>query len=231
MRGVDRLSLFSPRHPSLTQPTPLRGASALVSHTTIQLLRPFELKEALRCILHTIIFGRSLGPVEPLEVQSELFDVTYVRNGTIRADKTVELAIEKFTTSMKFFNNGTSKGQIVLSFFEKQKTTSFFGTERDEKVQWERWVIPVIVQTSNGRRPPREDSPRRGRRSEEALRDCMIDVVSRMNEKTDHLPSANLNKTKPMIFSYEIYHAQNGDADGSWLSRLLQTASPPLVSA
>ena len=45
-------------------------------------LAPFQVKEALRCILHTILFARSLGLTEPLEVQSELFDVTYMRNGT-----------------------------------------------------------------------------------------------------------------------------------------------------
>ena len=45
-------------------------------------LAPFQVKEALRCILHTILFSRSLGLTEPLEVQSELFEVTYMRNGT-----------------------------------------------------------------------------------------------------------------------------------------------------
>lgn len=201
----------------------------LQEHTLdAMLLRPFEVKEALRCVLHTIIFSRSLGPVEPFEVQSELFDVTYVRNGTTDADKTVELAIEKFATSTNIFNSGTSKGQLVLSFFERRKTTSFFGSEREEKVQWERWIIPVIVQISSGRRGL---SGLRGRRSEEALRDCLIDIVSKVNEKTEHLPSANLNKTKPMIFSFEIDHTAPNEADATWFSRLLQSASPPLVSA
>jgi len=30
-------------------------------------------------LLHTIIFNRALGPVRPREVDSELFDITYVR--------------------------------------------------------------------------------------------------------------------------------------------------------
>ena len=29
-------------------------------------------------VLHTILFNRALGPVKPKEVDSELFDVTYV---------------------------------------------------------------------------------------------------------------------------------------------------------
>jgi hypothetical protein len=30
-------------------------------------------------LLHTIIFNRALGAIKPVEVDSELFDVTYVR--------------------------------------------------------------------------------------------------------------------------------------------------------
>ena len=30
-------------------------------------------------VLHTIVFNRALGHVRPLDVESELFDVTYVR--------------------------------------------------------------------------------------------------------------------------------------------------------
>lgn len=30
-------------------------------------------------VLHTIIFNRALGPVRPREIDSELFDITYVR--------------------------------------------------------------------------------------------------------------------------------------------------------
>ena len=39
-----------------------------------------------RCagLLHTIIFNRALGPVRPREVDSELFDITYVRLFTLQ---------------------------------------------------------------------------------------------------------------------------------------------------
>lgn len=38
-----------------------------------------QLPEVLRPILHTIIFHRSLGLIRPYEVDSELFDLTWVR--------------------------------------------------------------------------------------------------------------------------------------------------------
>ncbi|KAK7848817.1 autophagy-related protein 101, partial [Quercus suber] len=37
----------------------------------------FEIREVLRCILHTIVFHRALGLVRPKDVDLELFDVTY----------------------------------------------------------------------------------------------------------------------------------------------------------
>ena len=47
-------------------------------------------------LLHTIIFNRALGPVKPQEVDSELFDVTYVRCGDPTVDAKVEEKISQF---------------------------------------------------------------------------------------------------------------------------------------
>lgn len=38
---------------------------------------PFQVKEVLRAVLHTILFSRTLGVVRPRDVDSELFDLTY----------------------------------------------------------------------------------------------------------------------------------------------------------
>lgn len=38
-----------------------------------------QVREVLRCLAHTIIFNRALGPLKPTEVDSELFDITWVR--------------------------------------------------------------------------------------------------------------------------------------------------------
>ena len=47
---------------------------------------PFELeqhqvREVLRILLHTIVFQRALGPVKPVERDSELFEITWVSQG------------------------------------------------------------------------------------------------------------------------------------------------------
>ena len=40
-----------------------------------------QIKACLRILLSTIIFNRALGPVRPRELDSELFDITYVSWG------------------------------------------------------------------------------------------------------------------------------------------------------
>jgi autophagy-related protein 101 len=41
-----------------------------------------QLREVLRCLVHTVIFNRALGPLKPEVHDSELFDITWVRTMT-----------------------------------------------------------------------------------------------------------------------------------------------------
>jgi len=41
-------------------------------------LEVHQVREVLRVLLHSIIFQRALGPVKPVERDSELFEVTWV---------------------------------------------------------------------------------------------------------------------------------------------------------
>ena len=113
--------------------------------------------------------------------------------------------------------DGTSRRNVALSFYEKIETTSFFGSKTKGKRCWERWEIPIVVQTSSS---SSSFGGSRRKRIEEKLRDCMMDIVTRVNEKMDHIPPANLNRTSSMIFLFDIQSDSDGDGGGSWLSRL-----------
>lgn len=39
----------------------------------------FQVREVLRCILHTIIFNRALASIVPREVDCDVLEVSYVR--------------------------------------------------------------------------------------------------------------------------------------------------------
>jgi hypothetical protein len=47
-------------------------------------------------ILHTIMFNRALGLVRPREVDSELFEITYVQCGDAATEKKIEEKIDLF---------------------------------------------------------------------------------------------------------------------------------------
>jgi len=42
-------------------------------------LELFQVREVLRCVLHTVLFHRTLGVVRPRDAELSLFDVIYVR--------------------------------------------------------------------------------------------------------------------------------------------------------
>ena len=68
----------------------------LPSFTTESLqVEPYQLREVSRCLLHTILFARALGQVEPREMECEVFDVVYAKCFDRGIENMVELGVEK----------------------------------------------------------------------------------------------------------------------------------------
>jgi len=142
-------------------------------------------QEVLRSVLHTILFTRALGKVKPVEVrhacasstlacvtcvpcviicvcridliqyESDVLSLSYARCGVADMDKQVEEAIELFATSLSPVGPDLSRGTLVLAFFEKRKRYLFGVAKSVDKVYWEQWSIPVVV---NHRARPAGDS-------------------------------------------------------------------------
>lgn len=71
--------------------------------------------------------------------------MAYARCGSLEVDKTIEEAIERFTASLEPVGPDLARASLVLSFYENRKK-SFFGiTKSTERVFWEQWTVPVIV--------------------------------------------------------------------------------------
>lgn len=56
-------------------------------------MEPHQMREALRVVLHTILFNRALGQVAPRDVDSDLFDITYVRRSLIHNCMLLEIVV------------------------------------------------------------------------------------------------------------------------------------------
>lgn len=104
-------------------------------------------REVLRCLLHTIVFNRALGLLKPKEVDSDLFEVTYVQCGEPQVERLVEEKISSFLSWTE--RNPGKQGQVVLSFYEKRRKQGTWFTQQEERLYWEQWYIQLNVAPTN----------------------------------------------------------------------------------
>ncbi|EIE19548.1 DUF1649-domain-containing protein [Coccomyxa subellipsoidea C-169] len=186
-------------------------------------LEQHQVREVLRCVLHTIIFNRALGPVRPREVDSELFEITYVQCGDTLVERVIEEKIDQFYGWVE--KHPGKRGQVSLAFFEKRKTQrwSLIGGKQEERLYWEQWHAKL----------------------QEAVEQVMTLIIRAVNEKKDHIPP--VTSAAVLTFPFEITVAGRHDAqrhlmgvaccrrDGNigygleTMKRLLMHTSPPPV--
>ncbi|CAK7339423.1 unnamed protein product [Dovyalis caffra] len=135
----------------------------------------FEIREVLRCILHTIVFHRALGLVRPKDIDLELFDITYVSDSTFFQvialfsldESNLELH-DDVRGSLNFVQCGdvelekkieekidqfiswvekhpNKKSQICLSFYEEKSKHIKWLPKSDHRLYWEQWYVNLHV--------------------------------------------------------------------------------------
>mmetsp|Transcript_10873 Transcript_10873/g.16719 ORF Transcript_10873/g.16719 Transcript_10873/m.16719 type:complete len:140 (-) Transcript_10873:720-1139(-) len=120
-----------------------------------------QVREALQCILHTILFIRSPGSVVPYDVECDGFDLTYTRIASdsnasqhhispsnshninqstsftsrmhSNVEKKVDDAIESFLRSLSQIGPELMSGRLILSFFERRASKQLFGLVSHEE--------------------------------------------------------------------------------------------------
>ncbi|GKU99025.1 hypothetical protein SLEP1_g11940 [Rubroshorea leprosula] len=202
----------------------------------------FQIREVLRCILHTIVFHRALGLVRPKDVELGLFDITYVQCGDVELEKKIDEKIGHFISWVEKHPN--KKSQICLSFYEvKNKQASWF-TNKTERLYWEEWYINLNV-TQHPRAhlgkshhskkvvdPGESESEERTVRRaalEASIQEVMFQIIKFVNEKKDHVPSIS---ESIIYFPYEISIPSSSDSTFGMdiFKRMLQTGHPTMLS-
>ncbi|CAM9648637.1 unnamed protein product [Discosporangium mesarthrocarpum] len=190
-----------------------------------QELHEYYVRDALQCLLHTVLFIRAPGALRPRESHCENFNLSFARCGAVDVDKSVDGAIEGFWQSLSPAGPDLAKGWITVSFFMRRVKKSIFGLMlKEEKVVWEQWVIPVLVNTAE--RPSDNDQAsvlarkRTQVLSETLLHARMVDVLNSANDCIDHVPPVGTP------YEFEIACAQKGERRESVYSRMMQTPSP-----
>ncbi|KAJ4966586.1 hypothetical protein NE237_018435 [Protea cynaroides] len=203
----------------------------------------FEIREVLRCILHTIVFHRALGLIRPKDIDSELFDITYVQCGDAEVEKKIEEKIDQFIGWVEKHPN--KKSQICLSFYEVKNKQATWFSNKIERLYWEQWYINLNVaqhpkaHSSKSHHSkmvvdPGESTLERGVRRatlEAALREVLLfQIIKFVNEKRDHIPP--VPNHEGVSFPYEIALPSSSDSSFGMdmFKRMLQTGHPTMLS-
>ncbi|KAI9113428.1 hypothetical protein K1719_015355 [Acacia pycnantha] len=206
-------------------------------------LEQFEIREVLRCILHTILFHRALGLVRPKDVDLELFDITYAQCGEDELEKKVDDKIEQFMSWVEKHPN--KKSQICLSFYEvKNKHASWFSN-KIERLYWEQWYINLNVtqhpkahsnkshhsKVADPGEGALEDRNARSAVLESSLREVLFQIIKFVDEKKDHVPPIP-SLERVITFPFEITLPSPSDSafGMDMIKRMLQTGHPTMLS-
>eukprot|EP00249_Psilotum_nudum_P004679 c18187_g1_i1 orf=260-916(-) len=203
----------------------------------------FQIREVLRCILHTIMFHRALGVVRPKDVDLQLFEVTYVQCGDPDLEKKIEEKIDLFINWVEKHPN--KKGQVCLSFYEtRNKQTAWFGS-KVERLYWEQWCIYLNVipakpsqKKSHHGRPLTADSAEMMMEErtkchaalEMALRDELYHILQLVNEKKDHIPPVINFDVVSFPFEISIPSSSDSSFGMDMFKRMLQAGPPTMLN-
>lgn len=196
-------------------------------------VEPHQVREVLRCLLHTIVFNRALGHVEPKDIDSELFDVTYVHCGDQEVDTKLEAKISEFCAFAEKRPGETA--QLVLSFYEtKKRQVNWFGKE--DRVVWEQWVLNVVVDSPHSTFRPASApvttmmQPSRQQQQQAALERAISTILQCVCAHPDHLPPVATHST-PLTYPFHI--AITGGSRSAFnlnsMKKMLLNASPPSI--
>ncbi|KAH9711710.1 Autophagy-related protein 101 [Citrus sinensis] len=164
-----------------------RPAPANLDSSKAREVEHYEIREVLRCILHTIIFHRALGLVRPKDIDLELFEITYVQCGDLEVEKKIDEKIEQFISWVEKHPNKKSQWYVNLNVAQLPKAHS--NKSHHSKVVFD-----------PGESASEERSVRRAA-LEASLRDVLFQIIKFVNEKKDHVPSISEGV---IYFPYEI---------------------------
>ncbi|OQR85066.1 hypothetical protein ACHHYP_12374 [Achlya hypogyna] len=141
-----------------------------------------ELSDCVSCLLHTIFFTRSPGPVHPADANCRFRPITYAFVPDVK--KQVETAILQFQQRNMRRQTGTATNITVIFYETRKKTAMFNFMATEDRIVWEKWVLPIRVLVHPPANP--EDYYTT---LESQLRHCMLHVIMTVQKETTHIPN------------------------------------------
>lgn len=199
-----------------------------VHELQVLVLEHYQIREVLRCLLHTILFNRALGPVRPRDVDSEVFNISYVQCGDAVVERAIEDKVNQLFSWVQ--KHPGKRATVLLSFYEKRYKQIWFS-KQEERLYWEQWRIHMEVIQPNGDVDANSESVRLQRHTafEEVLQDAMLSILTLVNEKKEHIPP--VVSSDVVCFPYEITIPNDADSNFGldMFKRVMLNTSPPTM--
>jgi hypothetical protein len=198
-----------------------------VLHTVNEVQVPLKfLADALKMLLHTIVFARWPLEVRPRDVQCT-FPLSYVKCDDAEASRKIDEAVAAFLDSTVPAGPDLQKGFLTLTFFAK-RTSKVVFFKYEEKVTWEEWVLPILVEANPAVDHRKISALERERleqesdaRDTETLQQRALDVLTLLSGSADHVPPASEDS-----HDFEISCVQRCEQRGGFGARV--AAAPPV---
>lgn len=153
-------------------------------------------KDALRALLHLILFHRLFGCIKPRT--TEIFDLTLPAVDEPDIDNLVNIKIDLFWRTLE--SSANSRAEMVIVFSEKRTKKSWFSSN-EEEIPWEKWVIDA--QLASKADPAQRNSPSNSI-TRAYLQRSMQRVLEHVDEKRDAVPPIQTQTLSPFPMSITV---------------------------
>ncbi|ORY86887.1 hypothetical protein BCR37DRAFT_376167 [Protomyces lactucae-debilis] len=185
-----------------------------------------QAQDAVRALLHTILFHRLFGQVVPKQLDILDVPVPAVDDPHVEAlvderaaayVKALRAAHTQATSAASHSNSHVARGSmpvLAIEFYEKRTRKGWFLGRAEEQVCWDSWQIAIDSLTS----PSRPGDAQR-RALAQTIEQCMMQVIQTVNERNDAyippIPYNEGNNANPFPYVIEVRSAgQQGESVG-----------------
>eukprot|EP01025_Chloroclados_australasicus_P069518 TRINITY_DN9825_c0_g2_i1.p2 TRINITY_DN9825_c0_g2~~TRINITY_DN9825_c0_g2_i1.p2 ORF type:complete len:222 (-),score=16.17 TRINITY_DN9825_c0_g2_i1:564-1229(-) len=172
-----------------------------------------QIREVLKCILHTIIFNRALGHVTPRDMHLELINITYADVDDAQIQEKVDKGIQDVHAFLARHRPRPSSAAsqqhsdfpffVTLSFYESIKRQGLVRPY-EEKVVWEVWKMQLVLRASDPSTQTKAEREARQQQLQDdvdAVRTCILHNADSLK---DHIPPVSDRRTGSLTFPFDI---------------------------
>lgn len=155
-------------------------------------------KEAIKAILHTILFHRCYGLIVPKT--QEVLDLTLPAVDDAEIEALIEVKASEFASALRTSSSRGDTSSLVIEFYEKKVRKAWFS-EKEEEVCWESWTVSLaLVQ------PARTEAEKKEHLAalSDAIHTAVMKVITVVNDRNDeYIPPIPYSEGNP--FPYQIF--------------------------